>query len=247
MKRPAAEGGAASKKAAPGPQPKLKLLYFDIAGKGEPLRLAMHHAGLEFEDIRLTREEFMTKKTSGELRFGQVPALIVQDGSGVPVTLVQTGAIARYIGKLAPQSELYPDDAIKAAQVDALVDQASDMMCAVMCAKYQDRFGFDGALGGPEGEGTKKVEAALRSEVMPRHFAFFESVLTASASGWIAATDAPSIADFVLGAQFKQLEESTMVDGKALLQTHPKVRAFVEKFHAEASVRDWYAARQPAA
>lgn len=82
---------------------------------GEPLRLAMHHAGLEFEDIRLTREEFMTKKTSGELRFGQVPALIVQDGSGVPVTLVQTGAIARYIGKLAPQSELYPDDAIKAS------------------------------------------------------------------------------------------------------------------------------------
>ena len=49
------------------PQPKLQLLYFDIPGKAEAIRLACAFSGIEFEDIRMTREEFMQKKLSGEL------------------------------------------------------------------------------------------------------------------------------------------------------------------------------------
>jgi hypothetical protein len=35
-----------------------KLYYFDVAGKAEALRLACVQAGLAFEDVRLSREQF---------------------------------------------------------------------------------------------------------------------------------------------------------------------------------------------
>jgi hypothetical protein len=37
---------------------KFQLYYFDIKGAAEIVRLSFVLAGIEFEDIRLTREEF---------------------------------------------------------------------------------------------------------------------------------------------------------------------------------------------
>merc|ERR1719444_386088 len=58
----------------------------------------MKFAGLPFEDRRISRDTFVEMKKSGELSFGQVPALVVSDGTSTQ-TLVQTAAVARYIGK----------------------------------------------------------------------------------------------------------------------------------------------------
>eukprot|EP00961_Rhodomonas_salina_P114075 1534773-Rhodomonas_salina.2 len=57
-------------------QPKLKLYYFDIKGKGEPIRLLAAYSGLELEDYRFEgRDHFMKLKEDGTLPFGQVPPL----------------------------------------------------------------------------------------------------------------------------------------------------------------------------
>lgn len=40
----------------------LKLLYFDIAGRAEMIRLALHIGGVDFEDVRIGREEFAAGK-----------------------------------------------------------------------------------------------------------------------------------------------------------------------------------------
>ena len=70
----------------------LKLVYFDIPGAAEPIRLALHHAELPFEDFRFSsREEFTRMKVKGELAFGQVPALQIAGGP----LLVQSKAILR--------------------------------------------------------------------------------------------------------------------------------------------------------
>ena len=49
----------------------MKLYYFDIAGKAEPIRLACKYAGLPLEDIRISRETFDEMKSDGTLRFSE--------------------------------------------------------------------------------------------------------------------------------------------------------------------------------
>jgi glutathione S-transferase len=107
-----------------------KLIYFDFPGKAAGLRLAAAHGGLEFEDHRFkSRDELVAMKESGELPYGQVPALSV-DGK----ILAQSNAIMRYIGKA---TNLYPSDPIQAALVDSIMDQETDMTAGITCCRYQ--------------------------------------------------------------------------------------------------------------
>uniref|UniRef100_F1LBG7 Glutathione S-transferase 1 n=1 Tax=Ascaris suum TaxID=6253 RepID=F1LBG7_ASCSU len=69
-----------------------KLTYFNIRGLGEGARLIFHQAGVEFEDNRLSREDWPSLKPSTP--FGQLPLLEV-DGE----VLAQSTAIFRYLGR----------------------------------------------------------------------------------------------------------------------------------------------------
>lgn len=44
--------------------PKIKLVYFNMEGRAELTRLILAQAGVEFEDKRVTREEWMAMKPS---------------------------------------------------------------------------------------------------------------------------------------------------------------------------------------
>ena len=216
--------------------PELKFYYFDLAGKGEGIRLACTVGKLPFEDIRLTREQFMEMKTSGELPYGQVPALSV-DGK----LLCQSGAILRYIGKKTGQ---YPTDDVQAAIVDGLLAQEGDMFTATSCARYQDRFGFS-ALGGADSELTKTVEKAIAEEVMPKHLGFLEKVLGDSATGCLAGTEGPSPADFQFVPRLQWINSGTVSGIPAgILDSYPKVTALVNKLMELPEVKAYYASKK---
>ena len=112
---------------------KLKLYYFDLAGKGECIRLACAQAGIALEDIRIPlddRKLFEQMKNEGKLMFGQLPALQLEDGT----LLTQSGAIMRYIGKLAGS---YPTCMESAALVDAVMDEEVDLFVGLSVSKYK--------------------------------------------------------------------------------------------------------------
>ena len=51
-----------------------KLTYFDFdGGRGEPVRIALHAAGIDFEDHRIPFEEFMQMRPT--MRFTCTPVL----------------------------------------------------------------------------------------------------------------------------------------------------------------------------
>lgn len=48
----------------------MKLYYFDGQGRAECIRMLLNHVKQEFEDIRLTSEEFGKLKAEGKFEFG---------------------------------------------------------------------------------------------------------------------------------------------------------------------------------
>ena len=96
-----------------------KLTYFDIdGGRAEPIRIAFHTAGIEFDDERLSFPEFAEMRK--DTRFNVVPVLEID---GIAVT--QSNAISRYVGKMAG---LYPTDDMQALYCDEVMDALEDIL-----------------------------------------------------------------------------------------------------------------------
>ena len=96
-----------------------KLTYFDFdGGRAEPLRIAFHAAGIDFEDHRISVPEFGEMR--GSLRFNAVPVLEI-DGTVV----TQSNAMNRYIGKMAG---LYPTDELQALYCDEVMEALEDLL-----------------------------------------------------------------------------------------------------------------------
>ena len=96
-----------------------RLTYFDFdGGRGEPIRIALHAAGIDFEDNRVSFPEFaeMRKGT----RFNSLPVLEI-DGAAI----TQSNSISRYIGKMAG---LYPEDDLQALYCDETLDALEDLL-----------------------------------------------------------------------------------------------------------------------
>ncbi len=95
---------------------KPRLIYFDFAGsRGEECRIALHLAGLEFEDVRVQSKDWPGMKESTP--FGALPVL---EMPGKP-PLAHSNAILVFVGR---GHQLHPLDLFEAAQHEAL-------MCAV--------------------------------------------------------------------------------------------------------------------
>ena len=95
-----------------------KLTYFDFdGGRGQPIRVALHAAGIEFEDNRLSFAEFGEMRES--TRFSALPVLNIDNEA-----VTQSSAILRYVGKMAG---LYPADDLQALYCDEVMDAVEDL------------------------------------------------------------------------------------------------------------------------
>lgn len=221
---------------------KLKLMYFNIAGKAEAIRLICAYAGLTLDDHRFKdRSEFAAMKESGELQFGQVPALAVDGGKS---QLVQSAAILRFLGKIAnPELELYPQDAVVAAHVDAVLDQEGDAFMGFRVARYKERFGFSTDV--LTEEVTKKVTAKINAETIPRHLGHLERMLTSGGTGWLAGTPNPTIADFQWVITLNSLQTDGGWTGKPdILDGFPGLKTLIDRFYAVPAIKQYYDAKK---
>jgi glutathione S-transferase len=115
----------------------MKLFYFDIAGKGDCIRLLCAHAGLPLEDIRIpldSRGPFDKLKAEGKLPFGQLPALQISETEPL---ITQSSAIMRYLGKVSGQASLYPSCPATAALIDGIIDEENDLTTGLSVSRYR--------------------------------------------------------------------------------------------------------------
>ena len=132
--------------------------------RAEVLRVSLFIGNIQFEDIRITKEEFTEVILTGKLRnsitipFHQLPVLEVNGE-----IIGQTGSIARYCGKL---SNLYPKDDFLAAKVDQIIDAATDITNLISPTVRE------------KNEETKKdLRAKLANKLLPRWFNYLENLL----------------------------------------------------------------------
>lgn len=98
---------------------KPKLTYFDApVSRGEECRLALHVAGVDFEDNRLARSAWLELKPKSP--FGSLPIL---EWPGQP-PLAQSNAILVLIGRL---HGLHPKDPFEAARHEEMLSHAEDL------------------------------------------------------------------------------------------------------------------------
>lgn len=163
-------------------RPKLTLTYMDQAGRAEPIRLALFIGGVEFEDERISQEEFEIRKSL--LPFHQLPVLQVDSEF-----LAQSFPILRYAGSVSGGG-LYPaNDPFFAVRVDEILSALDE---------------FDNLYTQPlirEQDPAKKVELSrkLVDESIPEILRFLDKRVEAS-NGAFACGDTLTVADIAIFA-----------------------------------------------
>jgi len=102
---------------------KPKLTYFDApVSRGEECRLALHCAGVDFEDVRIAGPNWPALKP--KTPFGSIPILELPDRP----PLAQCNAILVYIGR---EYGLHPTDNFAAARHEAVMCHVEDLRATI--------------------------------------------------------------------------------------------------------------------
>ncbi|XRB16985.1 glutathione S-transferase [Pseudoscourfieldia marina] len=223
------------------PPPKtLELRYFDIPGKGAPIRQVAAYIGAEFTDHRYkTREEFLVEDKP-KLKFGQVPLLKAGFGP-INIDMVQTTAIMRYLARAYGRKDLYPDGA-RGQIVDSLCDFEVDFALGESAIKYGERNGII-----LDEEATKKsIDAYVqvikqKLELLDKCIAN-KPPMSEKDSPWLAGTKLPTIADFLWGCRLRGTASSLNTWGKSSevdLSKFPNVKRFFDAYSSIPIVKKW--------
>ena len=203
--------------------PSYKLTYFDFdGGRAEPIRIAFHAAGIEFEDRRISFQEF------GEVRkstpFNAVPVLEI-DGAAI----TQTNAIGRYVGKMAG---LYPEDDMQALYCDEVTSAFEDISHHVV-----QTFGL-------AGDELRAAREKLVDGWLTTFLRGLDQLLTRG-GGQYFADNRLTMADLKSFVQARSLAKGALdhVPSDIVERVAPGLAEHLERMEAEPIVTAYYASR----
>jgi glutathione S-transferase len=214
---------------------KITFIYLNAPfWRAEIGRIALHIGNIDFEDTRISRDEFLRSRKTGKLDdgtvipFRQIPCLNV-DG----LSINQTGGISRFCGKM---SGLYPtENAVDAALIDQVIDMATDLT----------------VLLGPSGkekneEKKRSMREKLAQGALVQKISFLEELLEGEKGDWFVGKNI-TIADLAIWRLMGWLT-SGMIDYLPTnliapfpnlkrvclnVEKHPKVIEWVKKTYPE--------------
>ncbi|WKX95180.1 hypothetical protein Q1695_011995 [Nippostrongylus brasiliensis] len=195
-----------------------KLLYFDGRGTAEIIRQIFVVAGEDYEDVRISREDW--PKLKEEMPFGQLPVL-EEDGK----KLAQSFAIARY---LARKFGLAGKSAFEQALVDSIADQMKDFVSEIR-PYLRIAWGFD------QGDSTS-VEGILLP-AREKLFTFLLKFLKENKSGFLVG-DSLTWADLYL-AEAAEIGQNV----PEFYEGFPEIKAHSDNIRTIPVLRKWLETR----
>jgi glutathione S-transferase len=203
---------------------KYKLTYFDFdGGRAEPIRIAFHAAGIDFEDHRISFPEFGEMRSS--TRFSCVPVLEI-DGAAV----TQSNAMCRYVGKMAG---LYPEDTLQAMYCDEAMGAIEDLLHYIV-----QTFGL-------EGDELKAAREKLVDGWLSIYIKGLGELLTRGGGEYLA-DNRMTVADLKLFVQTKSLLDGTLdhVPTDLCERLAPGLVEHVKRIESDPIVSAYYASRK---
>lgn len=193
---------------------KPKLIYFDTRGRAELTRYVFAQAGVDYEDVRLTKEEW--QKLKPEITFGQLPVLEI-NGERIG----QSVAICRYVAK---EHGLAGKDNWTAAKADEIGDSITDLINKFMPVyRCEDE------------DEKKRMMTAFMSETASKFLANFTKVLETRGGKWLAGNEL-TWADIAFAATMEGM--STMV-GDEWRKAAPSLADLVDRVFAQPKIKNW--------
>lgn len=200
-----------------------RLTYFDIdGGRGEPIRIALHAAGIDFEDNRIAFADFQALRK--DYRFTCLPVFEI-DGKAV----TQSNAIARYVGKMAG---LYPTDDLQALYCDEVLGAMEDLSNQV------------GKTFFLQGEELRIAREKLVDGWLTIYVKGLDELL-ARGGGEYFADGRLTVADLKVFVQTRRLASGTLdhVPPDLVERLAPALAAHRERIEFHPVVTAWYASR----
>ncbi|XP_033745537.1 uncharacterized protein LOC117331053 [Pecten maximus] len=196
--------------------PSYKLTYFDARGSAELTRLALAAAGADFEDDRLSREEWAALKP--ETPQGKVPIFKV-DEKVIP----QSRAMLRYIAR---QYGLYGKDNEEKTDVDVVIETVQDLNDQIFRSFF---------------ESDEKKKAELHKELLdktvPTYFKIFEKLL--GKKDWMVGSKL-SIADLAVMNVFDYMDPLyEKVNGQSIYAKNPVMKNHADRVKAIQNIKEW--------
>lgn len=199
---------------------KPRLFYFDFAGsRGEECRIALHLAGVDFEDVRVKGSDWPAMKASTP--FGAMPVLEIPGKA----PLAHSNAILVLVGR---QHGLHPADAFEAARHESL-----------MCAVEELRHTLTPTLRITDPEQKRAAREALAANELPTWGSQVERQL---GDGPFIGGAAPQVADIKLYMIVRWLTTG-VVDHvpTTVFDSCPKLMRLYRAVGEHAGVKAWLA------
>ncbi len=196
---------------------KPRLTYFDMAAsRGEECRLAFAIAGVDFDDNRLTREQWIALKPSTP--FGSLPVL---DLPGQP-PIAQSNAILAYIGRTYG---VHPTDPVEAARHEAVLSHVEDLRAKV-------------AVPSSLNEGAKKIaREQMAATTVPTWASYVEAQI---GDGPFYAGERPQVVDVKLYMGMRPFRRGVMDHiPTTVFDGFPKLIRLYEAVEAWAPAKAW--------
>jgi len=189
------------------------------------IRLIFAVAGVEYEDVRIERENWPAEKEKLNLPFGQMPLLTVEGQ-----TFCQSISISRYLAEkfgLAGKSEL------EKLRTDMVVHCVEDMaMAFVVIFRETDP------------ERKAQLSQKYATEQLPVFYANFEKLLKENKNGDLFFVgDSLTVADLTFYHYATMYVTFCGQELKVLMKDHPKILALIERVEKLPKVAEWIAKR----
>ena len=203
--------------------PKFELIYFPIHGRAEVLRLTFSLAQAAFTDVPVT--DWANQKS--QMPLGQVPVLKETQGDQTWV-IPQSTAILRHLGRVL---NLYGATEREHTIVDYVLESAIDWRSKFIPVAYARMYGT-----------AQEVVDRYWNEQLTHHIALIEKLLASplKSGSWFAG-ESPTIAD----AAVWDTIDANLHKRANLLDGHPTLRAFYDRFAALPGVAAHLASRRP--